>query len=399
MNIALVSQEYPPETAKGGIGTQTYLKAHGLARLGHNVLVISRSTDSDRHEQSDGPVEVVRVPPTPMAVYAEATDWLTHSHAVAVELAHQSSSRPLELVDFPEWGCEGYLHLVNQTRWNRIAGVVHLHGPLVMLAHTLGWPDPDSLFYRVGSHMEQTCLQLADGIFSSSDCSADWCARHYGVEREKIPRLHSGIDTAHFSPKDAPNAHRPTIVFVGKIVRNKGVELLLDAACRLTAEYPELQLRLLGGGDKETIKRLQAQASRRGMRGLLDVPGFIEHEALPTELSPAHVFAAPSQYEGGPGFVYLEAMACGLPVIACRGSGAAEAVTEGKTGFLVPPNNVKSLADALRKLLSNRERREAMGEQARRFVLQEADTSRCVEKIAAFYQQVISNVGNNRKLP
>jgi len=398
VKIALVSQEYPPETAKGGIGTQTYLKAHGLAQLGHSVLVISRSTDSDRHEQSDGPVDVIRLPPTPMAVYTEAADWLTHSHAVAVELTHQSSSRGLELVDFPEWGCEGYLHLVNQTRWNRIASVVHLHGPLVMLAQTLGWPEPNSLFYRIGSHMEQTCLQLADGIFSSSDCSADWCTRCYGLEREKIPRLHSGIDTTHFSPRDVPRAHRPTIVFVGKIVRNKGVELLLDAAGRLTAEYPELQLRVLGGGEKETIKRLREQASQRGVRGLLDLPGYIDHEALPTELSQAHLFAAPSQYEGGPGFVYLEAMACGLPVIACRGSGAAEAVTEGETGFLVPPNDVESLTDALRKLLSNRERRQAMGEKARRFVLKEADTSRCVEKIADFYQHVISNIENKRKL-
>ena len=399
MNIALVSQEYPPETAKGGIGTQTYLKAHELARLGHKMLVISRSTDSDRHEYSDGPVDVVRVAPTPMAVYTEAADWLAHSQAVAVELAHQSSSRALDLVDFPEWGGEGYLHLVNQTQWNRIASVVHLHGPLVMLAQTLGWPDADSLFYRVGTHMEQTCLQLADGLFSSSDCSADWCARCYGLEREEIPRLHSGIDAAHFSPRDVPKAHRPTIVFVGKIVRNKGVELLLDAACRLRAEFPELRLRMLGGGEQETIRRLREQASQRGAQDLLDLPGYVDQQALPSELSRAHLFAAPSQYEGGPGFVYLEAMACGLPVIACRGSGAAEAVTEGETGFLVPSNDVESLTGALRTLLSNRQRRQAMGDQARRFVLEEADSRRCIEKIADFYQQVIANVRNNRKRP
>ena len=397
MNIALVSQEYPPETAKGGIGTQTYLKAHGLARLGHSVVVISRTTNSDRHEYRDGDVDVVRLPTTPMAVYTEATDWLSHSHAVAVELAQQHLLRALELVDFPEWGAEGYLHLVNQTQWNRIASVVHLHGPLVMLAHTLGWPDPDSLFYRVGSHMEQTCLQLADGIFSSSDCSADWCARRYGLERETIPRLHSGIDTAHFSPRDVPKAHRPTIVFVGKIVRNKGVETLLEAACGLTAEFPELRLRMLGSGEKETIERLQNQASQHSAEDLLELPGYIDHEALPTELSQAHIFAAPSQYEGGPGFVYLEAMACGLPVIACRASGAAEAVTEGESGLLVPPNDVESLADALHKLLSDRKKRKAMGERARRFVLQEADTLRCIETIADFYQQVIANVRNNHK--
>jgi glycogen synthase len=397
VNIALISQEYPPETAKGGIGTQTYLKAHGLARRGHGVVVISRSTDSERHESRDGAVDVVRLPPAPMAVYTDPADWVAHSHTVAVELARQCSSRGLDLVDFPEWGAEGYLHLVNQTEWNQLASVVHLHGPLVMLADTLGWPNPDSLFYRIGSHMEQTCLQLADGIFSSSDCSADWCARRYGVERDKIPRLHSGIDTLHFSPRDIPKAQRPTIVFVGKIVRNKGVELLLEAACRLRAEFPELRLRMLGGGEQETTEGLQNRASQHGAEGLLELPGYIDHQALPTELSQAHVFAAPSQYEGGPGFVYLEAMACGLPVIACRGSGAAETVTEGESGLLVPPNDMESLTDALRTLLCDPRRRKAMGEQARRFVLQEADTEHCIERIAEFYQQVIANVHNDRR--
>jgi len=397
VNIALVSQEYPPETAKGGIGTQTYLKAHGLTRLGHSVLVISRSTDSERLEYRDGKVDVVRLPATPMAVHTEAADWLSHSHAVAVELANQSVSRGLDLVDFPEWGAEGYLHLLNQTDWNRTANVVHLHGPLVMLSHTLGWPESDSLFYRIGSHMEQICLQLADGIFSSSHCSADWCARCYGLAREGIPRLHSGIDTVHFSPRNVPKAAQRTIVFAGKIVRNKGVELLFDAACRLRSEFPDLRLRMLGGGEQETIERLQNRASRRGTEELLQLPGYIDHAALPTELSQAHLFAAPSQYEGGPGFVYLEAMACGLPVIACRGSGAAETITEGETGLLVAPNDVESLTTALRRLLVDRQVRESIGKQARRFVLQQADTKRCIEKIADFYHQVIATVRSKRK--
>ena len=90
---------------------------------------------------------------------------------------------------------------------------------------------------------------------------------------------------------------------------------------------------------------------------------------LPEHLSRAHVFAAPSLYEGGPGFVYLEAMACGLPVIACAGSGAAEVVFPGENGLLVPPGDVDALADALRQLLGDAIGRAEMGERARRYVL------------------------------
>ena len=62
MRLALVSQEYPPETAYGGIGTQNYAKAHGLAARGHDVHVIAHSTDDQTHEFDDGPIRVTRIP-------------------------------------------------------------------------------------------------------------------------------------------------------------------------------------------------------------------------------------------------------------------------------------------------------------------------------------------------
>src|SRR2546423_8965364 len=120
MRICLVSQEYPPETAHGGIGTQTYLKAHGLAALGHEVHVISRSDDEKTHLSDDGPVRVTRVPGLEgrLEVHAPVVDWLTYSTQVAAAVADLHARRPLDLVEFPEWGCEGYVHLLNRTQWN-----------------------------------------------------------------------------------------------------------------------------------------------------------------------------------------------------------------------------------------------------------------------------------------
>src|SRR6185436_3493343 len=150
MRIALVSQEYPPETAKGGIGSQTFLKAHGLTALGHEVHVISRQPKGERTEREDTGVHVTRIPglDARMGVYTEAADWLGYSAEVAAAIASLHAQTPLHLVEFPEWGAEGYLHLLNQTEWNRIPSVIHLNGPLVMFTHTMGWPEMDSEFYR-----------------------------------------------------------------------------------------------------------------------------------------------------------------------------------------------------------------------------------------------------------
>ena len=398
MRIALVSQEYPPETAKGGIGSQTYAKAHGLASLGHEVEVISRTPGTVPSERMDHQVRVMRVPgfEARMAVYSPSADWVTYSAEVSVALAARHSIRPFDLVDFPEWGAEGYVHLLNQSEWNRIPTVLHLHGPLVMFAHTLGWPALDSLFYRVGSAMEGICLRLADAVISSSRCSAEWCARHYFLDAGSTPILHTGVSTSMFQPGVAAKAKRPTIVFAGKLEVNKGVKLLVEAACALAKEFPDLHLRLLGRGEEKMQQELRAMAQAKGFPELLDLPGFISREELPSHLCRAHLFAAPSQYEGGPGFVYLEAMACGLPVIACSGSGAAEVVQAGETGFLVPPQNLEALVEALRMLLSDPAKRQVMGEKARQFVLDEADSAICLRRLEAFYLAVISGRATHR---
>ncbi|HSN77909.1 MAG TPA: glycosyltransferase family 4 protein [Anaerolineae bacterium] len=398
MRIALVSQEYPPETAHGGIGAQTYLKAHGLAALGHEVVVVSHSADNTQRGTWDGPVRVIRIPgyDQRLPIHTEPARWLTYSAEAAAAVSALHSAAPLDIVDFPEYGAEGFVHLLNQAEWSHIPTVVHVHGPLVMLAHTIGWPELDSELYRIGTEMERTCLRLADAVFSSSRCSADWCARHYGLDLAHVPILHTGVDIDLFRPLAAPKADRPTIVFAGRIAASKGVETLLEAALRLAAEWPDLQLRMLGRGDPHLMAKMQAQAQASAWPDLLDLAGFVPRAALPAQLNRAHVFAAPSWYEGGPGFVYLEAMACGLPVIACSGSGAAEVVQHGENGLLVAPGDVDGLVDALRHLLAEPAERAAMGQRARSYVEREADSRHCLRRMEGLYSAVAAGVTGRR---
>src|ERR1043165_2899227 len=109
MKIALVSQEYPPETAKGGLGTQTYLKAHGMADRGHEVHVISHLGEpGEGRERMDGAVRVIRIPGfyDRLNIQSPAVAWLTYSAEVAVALDRLQREYPLDLIEFPEWAGE-----------------------------------------------------------------------------------------------------------------------------------------------------------------------------------------------------------------------------------------------------------------------------------------------------
>jgi glycosyltransferase involved in cell wall biosynthesis len=170
------------------------------------------------------------------------------------------------------------------------------------------------------------------------------------------------------------------------VARNKGADVLVEAACRLAGEIPGLRLEMLGRGEPAFLTELQARAAV--VPELLALPGFVHRQDLPDRLARAHVFAAPSVYEGGPGFVYLEAMACGLPVIACSGSGASEVVRHGENGLLVPPGDVEALTAALRLLLTDPTSREAMGRAARQDARAEADSEVCLDRLERFYAGV-----------
>jgi glycosyltransferase involved in cell wall biosynthesis len=83
-------------------------------------------------------------------------------------------------------------------------------------------------------------------------------------------------------------------------------------------------------------------------------------------------------------------MACGLPVIACEGSGAAEVVIHGENGFLVPPNDLEALIHALQSILDDPYKRALMGVKARKYVLEKADSRTCIQKLEAFFKSVAS---------
>jgi len=140
-------------------------------------------------------------------------------------------------------------------------------------------------------------------------------------------------------------------------------------------------------GSAEAITKLATDA---GHPDLIEALGPVAHDSLADVLADADVFAAPSHQEGGPGFVYLEAMASGLATVGTRGSGVAEIIDDGVTGVLVAPRDPVGLAAALGRLLDDESERARLGAAARARVEAEFEPSRSLDRLEAFYATVVA---------
>lgn len=202
--------------------------------------------------------------------------------------------------------------------------------------------------YRISSFAERSAYEGAAAVIAVSSGMREDILRSYpALEPDQVHVVHNGIDAQLWRPdrsaaaRDVVTGHgvdpdRPTVLFVGRITRQKGLPYLLRAAARLD---PDVQLVLCAGapdtpGIQAEVGQLIAglRAQRTGVHWIADMLPRPELIAL---LSHATVFACPSVYEPL-GIVNLEAMACELPVVATATGGIPEVVVDGETGWLVP---------------------------------------------------------------
>ena len=399
MNICLVAQDFPPETAQGGIGTQTWNKARTLARLGHVVHVVSSggACGEDLSTENIAGVIVHRMPfpgeepGNEFEVYNTATYWLAYSWSVLRQLHRLRQTTTFDLIDFAEYGAEGFAYQLDRTAWNWVPVVVQLHAPLALLAEHIEWPEKKSDLYRVGTLMEGLSIQRADGLMACSSNIADFTADFYCVPRESIDVVHCGVDEEAFRPayENELVDERPTVLFVGNIAVNKGLPTVFDAILRLRSKYPNIRLQVLGNADDDLADEFKARAHNEGAAANVEFLGFVGRSRLPEFYRRASVFASPAQYEGGVANVYLEAMASGCPVVASTAGGAREAIVDRENGLLVPPNDVEATTIALDRILSDSSLRRKMGIAGRQQVEDYFSMDKYILRVLASYQKAI----------
>lgn len=229
----------------------------------------------------------------------------------------------------------------------------------------------------------------ADAVIAVSQFIAQ-ALRHNGCPEQKI-HVHSiGIDTEHFAPGTAPR-DPATVLFVGRLVEKKGAIHLVRAMAAVRAAVPGARLVVVGEGSERP--RLEAEAAARGVP--VEFRGVQPPAAVRAWMQRATVLCGPSIVERsgnteGLGMVFVEAQACGCPVVVSDAGGARESLLPGESGTLVPPADPEALAAALIPLLQDPGLAARMGAAARAQVLDRFDLRRQTDLLESLYDEIIA---------
>lgn len=384
--VAMLSLHTCPLAALGGKesgGMNVYVRdlSRELGRRGLFVDVFTRSQNPDVPQVGDlGPnVRVIHLKAGPEApydknlVYAHTAEFTSNLKKFA-----RKESIAYDLVHSHYW-LSGLVARQLRLDWKT---------PVIQMFHTLG-----ELKNQVARSKEQRETQLrvetereimsfADRLIAANPLEKAQMIWLYGADPAKIEVIPCGVDLKLFHPipRDEAKAYlempqdHTMVLFVGRIEPLKGIDVLIEAMALLLKDKDELSdeicLCIIGGdpdADADTLNREMSRLQRmRETLGIADVVTFLGKRAqdtLPYHYSAAEVCVVPSHYESF-GMVALEAMACGTPVIASKVGGLTFTVRDGRTGFLVPSDDPRALADQLSLLLTDGNLRRTMGQQA-----------------------------------
>jgi alpha-maltose-1-phosphate synthase len=373
LSVAMLTREYPPEVY-GGAGVHVEYLAAEIGRL---VTLTVHCQGADR---------------------AGAVAHRPWEHLAGANSALQTISADLSMV-----AAVAGADLVHSHTWYaNLAGFLagQLHGiPHVLTAHSLEPLRPwkaEQLGggYALSSWCERTAMESAAAVIAVSDgMRADILSAYPAVAPDRVHVIRNGIDTVQYAPDSGTDVldrygidpARPSVVFVGRVTRQKGLPVLLRAAERLD---PAAQLVLLAGQadtpDLAAEVAGLAEHLRATRPGIIWIPAMLAKTEVIQILSHATVFACPSLYEPL-GIVNLEAMACGTAVVGSRVGGIPEVVADGRTGLLAPAGDPDALAAALNALISDPGRAAALGRAGRERAVAEFSWVQIAAQTAQLY--------------
>ena len=392
MRVDVLTKEYPPAVYGGaGVHVAELVRAlRGLDGLEARVRAFGGAREEPGTSAYDNPVEL-----------ADANPSLA---TLGVDLRIADACAGADLVHSHTWYANMAGHL---------AGL--LHGiPHVVTAHSLEPLRPwkaEQLGggYAVSSWAERTAYESAATVIAVSAAMRDDVLASYpAIDPARVQVVHNGIDTVDWAPIHAPDRvrelgvdpDRPSVVFVGRITRQKGLPLFLRSVAQLP---PDVQIVLCAGApdtpeiEAEVVALVEALAATR--TGVVWIRDMLPRPDVVALLTAATVFACPSIYEPL-GIVNLEAMACETAVVATATGGIPEVVVPGTTGLLVPIEQsddgtgtpldperyVADFADALNELVADPDRAASYGRAGRERAIESFAWTSIAERTREVYR-------------
>lgn len=412
LRFAMISEHASPAALLGGEdggGQNVYVDeiSRALAKLGHEVDIFTRRNTADAPfvmHWSPG-VRIVNVPAGPEHFLPKDELWplMPMFRDEMLRFVRRRGAR-YDVIHGNFW-MSGWVACQLGTR---------LRAPVVQLFHALGsekkrhQPEADgSPPQRIG--VERSIVRRAERVIASCPRERMELLGTYGAKPSRIVTIPLGVDTEVFRPVDQLEAREQIglqtdpdsrlITYVGRILPRKDVRNVVRALARLIEQAgprtQQVTLLVVGGETREPdpvatpeIGELQTLAAELGVADRVVFTGMRGKEELRDYYGAGDVSVTTPWYEPF-GLTPLEAMACGRPVIGSEVGGIAYTVQAGRTGLLVPPRDPNALAAAFAELLNDDVRRKAMGDAARRRVVEQFNWSHVAKRTAELYKQVI----------
>ncbi|WP_189155587.1 glycosyltransferase [Lentzea pudingi] len=378
MKIAMISLRDNPLTAlhdPDAVGQRRYVArlSAELHRLGHQLTIYTRRADArlPHRMRVEHGFEVVHVSAGP-ARKLSPDDVATHIGEFARFLNAQWTADAPDVVHAHHW-TSGLAAVLGARR----TGI-----PVLQSCHGLVGGESGEIERLVGRSVA--------GVAATSSHEADELAR-LGVRRSRISVVPWGVDTRTFTPEGPATARtgRLRLLVAGDLNPQAGVDDLITALAVVSGT----ELVVAGGPDRHSLagnaehERLRALAARHAVTDRVGFLGHVPHSQMPALIRSADVVVCPQRHSSS-GAGSLEAMACGVPVVAAAAGGLAEAVVHEVTGLLVPPHTPMVLARALRALLGDELRRQELGTAGRDRVLVRHAWDRVAPAVVRAYERV-----------
>lgn len=373
MRLLFVTQDFPPDV--GGIQTYSWEVVCHLADRVDTLSVVAPDRPDAASVDRAAPFPVTRLPGRP--------DLLPL--VLLPVLPARARRMQIDVAVHAQWQTVGASVLARALfGWPRRI-VCAAHGRELLFNPASAWPGLDAAYDRA----RQGLLRQVDAFLPVSHYTAG-LLHERGVPPDRTHVIPNGTNPERFRPRDDTAlrqrlglSDQSLLLTVGRLVRRKGVDTVLRALPAIAEGCPDAAYVIAGTGpDRARLERL---AGRLGVQDRVHFVGQVDHNRLSLYYSAADLFVMPAREDPpdveGFGLVFLEANACGTPVIGTRTGGIPEAVQDGKTGLLVPPSAPDRLAEAALQVLTDPEWADTLGRRGHHRAVHEASWTHIAERI------------------
>ena len=374
MHICIImSLQIPPEE---GIGNYVHSLSIKLIEKGHKVTIITRGNwNKTEREVIDG-IEIIKVRFIPMYPF------YIHLHGIFVNKIFRSLESQIDVV---------HVHTpLSPFIKTSLPLITTIHTSILTNIRSIEVITVRSIIERIMGRFVSYPIQLK--LLERTDMLTT-VSRHvaqelqeYGVNPNEVTVIGNGVDEKMFTPVQNKTEDR-YILYTGRLGYRKGLFDLIECGKYICKEYPDVSFVIPGKGILQS--KLQERVEELSLGDRFKFLGYVRKEELIRLYQSATVYVIPSHYEGLP-TTLLEAMSCGLPVVATAVSGNLEVISSGENGILIPPKSPKEMADAISMLLDDKEMRKKLGKNARETIKKRFTWDIISDNVLRCYDSIIT---------